>query len=126
MSPTLCTSASSPIAAGTHRPSSVTPYLARLIHRLDLPLTPIERHLFSNDHDDARQIDVALQVLALRTFVGRIDAVLVLRRYAMEGWHWPSALEAIEWTGSQKIPEVWAGLGEDVIASHDDAQLAAQ
>ncbi|MFH9353507.1 hypothetical protein [Kitasatospora sp. NPDC017646] len=100
-------------------------YLARLVHRLDLPLAPIERHLFAHDDDDPQEVEPALQVLALLPFVGRVDAVSVLRRYAIEGRHWASALEAIGWGGGWKISGVWTGLDEDVIARRDDAQLAA-
>jgi len=100
-------------------------YLARLVHRLDLPLGPIERHLFANDSDDTEEVEPALQVLALLPFVGRVDAVPVLRRYVIEGRHWSSAVETIGWAGSWKIPGIWAGLDEDVIARRDDAELAA-
>nr|WSX72496.1 hypothetical protein OH826_00585 [Streptomyces sp. NBC_00899]WSX81435.1 hypothetical protein OH826_50910 [Streptomyces sp. NBC_00899] len=101
-------------------------YLARLILRLDLSLTPIEGHLFgSGGDDDAQEIELALHVLALLPFTGRFDAVPVLRRYATEGRHWSSAVEAVEETGVRKIPEVWAGLDADVVAAHDDTELAA-
>lgn len=101
-------------------------YLARLIHRRGLSLAPIERHLFgSGSTDDAEEIELALHVLALLPFTGRFDAVPILRRYATEGRHWSSAVDAIEWTGVRKVPEVWAGLDADVVAAHDDTELAA-
>ncbi|MGI8333727.1 hypothetical protein ACRYCC_27585 [Actinomadura scrupuli] len=98
-------------------------YLARLIHRLDLPLAPIEHHLSSENDADA--IETALRVLALLPLVGRADAAGVIRRYAVEGRHWSAAVEAIDLTGSPAFPQVWAGLDQDVVDAHDDAELAA-
>ncbi|MFG1811606.1 hypothetical protein [Streptomyces sp. NPDC049040] len=101
-------------------------YLARLIHRLDLSPAPIESHLFGSGGDgDAEEIELALHVLALLPLTGRFDAVPVLRRYATEGRHWTSAVEAIEWTGVREMPGIWAGLDADVVAAHSDEELAA-
>ncbi|MEY9837542.1 HEAT repeat domain-containing protein [Streptacidiphilus sp. EB103A] len=101
-------------------------YLTRLIHRMDLPLGPIEDHLLGHRGSDAEEIELSLQVLALLPFLGRLDAVPVLRRYAASGIHWAAAIEAIEWTGSLKLAAVWDGLDRDVLAGHDDAALAAE
>ncbi|MER7579551.1 hypothetical protein [Kitasatospora sp. NPDC097691] len=100
-------------------------YLARLIHRLDLPLARVEAHLFGYDGDDSDEVALALQVLALLPVLGRIDAAPILRRYAIEGRHWAVALDAIEWTGPRQTPELWAGLDAEVVARHDDAELEA-
>ncbi|MFG6202533.1 hypothetical protein [Nonomuraea sp. JJY05] len=99
-------------------------YLAGLIGRLGLPLAPIEQHLFDYDGDDEEPVGLALQVLALLPWVGRGDAATILRRYAVEGRHWSLALEAIGDSGVIKLPALWDGLADDVIAVRDNAQLA--
>ncbi|MFI9550237.1 hypothetical protein [Nonomuraea endophytica] len=99
-------------------------YLAGLVARLDLPLTPIEQHLSSYDGEDGEPVELALQVLALLPMVGRLDAVAVLRGYATDGPHWATALEAITDSGAMKLAAIWDGLADDVVAGHDDAQLA--
>jgi hypothetical protein len=101
-------------------------YLTRLIHRMDLPLGPIEDHLLGHRGSNAEEIELSLQVLALLPILGRLDAVPVLRRYAASGIHWAAAIEAIEWTGSMKLAGVWDGLDQDVLVGHDDATLAAE
>ncbi|MBB5081709.1 hypothetical protein [Nonomuraea endophytica] len=82
-------------------------YLARLITRLALPLAPIEQHLSSHNDEDDEPVELALQVLALLPMIGRLDAVAVLRRYATEGPHWATALEAISTSGAMKLPAIW-------------------
>ncbi len=99
-------------------------YLAGLIRQLNLPLMPIEQHLNAFDGADAAGIDLALQVLALLPFASRQDAAAVLRGYAVGGKHWHAALEAIGYSGAVKLPGIWDGLADDVVASHDDSQLA--
>ena len=101
-------------------------YLTRLMHRMDLPLGPIEDYLLGHRGSDAEEIELSLNVLALLPFLGRFDAVPVLRRYAASGVHWAAAIEVIEWTGSRKLAGVWDGLDQDVLAGHDDAALAAE
>ncbi|WP_033820414.1 hypothetical protein [Kitasatospora sp. MBT63] len=100
-------------------------YLARSIHRMDLPLAEVESRLMAHDGDDPEEVELALQVLALLPFLGRTDAVPVLRRYAVDGRHWPAALDALGWTGAWKIPEVREGIGAEVVARRGDAELAA-
>ncbi|MDH6145261.1 hypothetical protein P3T35_007316 [Kitasatospora sp. GP30] len=101
-------------------------YLARLIHRLDLSLEPIERHLFAYDGDDADRIEPTLQILTLLPLLGRFDAVPVLRRYAVQGRHWAAALETIAYSRAwDDFPELRTGLDADVLAHRDDAELAA-
>ncbi|MFI6291235.1 hypothetical protein ACIBEJ_06580 [Nonomuraea sp. NPDC050790] len=99
-------------------------YLAGLVARLGLPLAPIQRHLATYDGEDDEPVELALQVLALLPLVGRLDAVTVLREYAADGPHWSMALEAIGFSGAMKLPGIWDGLVDDVIARRDDAQLA--
>ncbi|WP_156325923.1 hypothetical protein [Nonomuraea sp. SBT364] len=99
-------------------------YLAGLIGRLSLPLAPIEQHLFDHDGDDDEPVELALQVLALLPWAGRGDAATILRRYAVEGRHWSSALEAIGGSGAMRLPGLWDGLADDVVAVRDHAQLA--
>ncbi|WP_157518673.1 hypothetical protein [Herbidospora mongoliensis] len=99
-------------------------YLAGLVARLDLPLAPIQQHLVTYDGEDAEPVELALQVLALLPMVGRLDAAAVLRGYAADGPHWPTALEAIGDSGAMQLPAIWDGLADDVIAHRDDAQLA--
>lgn len=99
-------------------------YLADLVARLDLPLAPIQRHLVTYDGEDVEPVELALQVLALLPMVGRLDAVAVLRGYAADGPHWLTALEAIGYSGAMKLPAIWDGLADDVIAHRDDAQLS--
>jgi hypothetical protein len=99
-------------------------YLARLIARLDLPLAPLQQHLATYDGEDVAPVELALQVLALLPMVGRHDAAAFLRGYVTDRPHWPAALEAIGSSGVLKLPAIWEGLADDVIANHDDAQLA--
>lgn len=99
-------------------------YLAGLIARLDLPLAPIQQHLLTYDGEDAEPVELASQVLALLPMVGRLDAAAVLRGYAIDGPHWSTALEAIGDSGAMKLPTIWDGLADDIIANRDDAQLA--
>ncbi|WP_345097598.1 hypothetical protein [Planomonospora venezuelensis] len=99
-------------------------YLAGLIARLDLPLAPIQQHLLTYDDEDAEPVELALQVLALLPMVGRLDAAAVLRGYAIDGPHWSTALEAIGDSGAMKLPSIWDGLADDIIANRDDAPLA--
>lgn len=100
-------------------------YLARLVHRMDLPLAPVERRLFAAGATP-EDVDLALRVLALLPFAGRLDAVDVLRRYAAEGPHWAAALDVVEESGAWQIPGIWAGLDADVAAARDDTELAAE
>lgn len=58
-------------------------YLARLVHRMDLPLAPLERHLFGGGGPE--DVEPALRVLAPLPLTGRLDAVDLLRRYALQG-----------------------------------------
>lgn len=97
-------------------------YLAGLIHRLDLSLTPIERHL--DGTEDVDSAEHTFGVLALLPFVGRADAVSVLRRYAVEGRHREAALDAIDDSGACKLPGLQDGLAADVAAAYSDDQLA--
>ncbi|MFF3071387.1 hypothetical protein [Kitasatospora sp. NPDC057936] len=100
-------------------------YLARLIHRLALPLEPIERFVLAYDGGDADRIEPALDVLAQLPLLGRHDVVPVLRRYAVHGRHWDTALASIaNSTAWDALPELWNGLDADVLAHRDDAELA--
>jgi hypothetical protein len=99
-------------------------YLARLVDRLDLSLLPLERHLFTSTRTHRDEVELTLQVLALLTTVGRADAVRILRRYALEGRHWADALELIASSWTDTVPEIWDGLGRDIIARYDDVELA--
>ncbi|MFL6114502.1 MAG: hypothetical protein ACJ786_24585 [Catenulispora sp.] len=98
-------------------------YFAALITRLDLPVAPIEQHLFAYGGDDAEPVEFALSVLALLPMVGRFDAAATLRKYAIEGRHWATALEAIGYSGAMKVPDIWDGLAADVLARRDDDEL---
>ena len=49
------------------------PCLARLTHRLDLPLAPMQRHLLDNASGYEAEIELAPLVLALLPFVGGTD-----------------------------------------------------
>jgi hypothetical protein len=99
-------------------------YLAGLIGQLSLPLMPIEQHLDMSVGEDAEGVELALQVLALLPFAGRPEAAGVLRGYAVAGRHWQAALEAIGWSGVMKLPGIWDGFAGEIVASHDDGQLA--
>jgi hypothetical protein len=99
-------------------------YLAGLIQLLGLPLTPIEQHLSAVDGKEPDGILLALNVLAVLPFAGRPDAAAVLRRYVLAGRHWAAA-EAICDCGALKLPGLRDGLGDDIVASHDDEQLAS-
>lgn len=100
-------------------------YLAGLIRQLDLPLMPIERHLATCEGEDAQDIDLALQVLAVLPLAGRRDAAAILRRYAREGKHWHAALNAITAAGAFKLPGIWDGLADDIVAGHDEDSIRA-
>lgn len=99
-------------------------YLAGLIAGLDLPSAPIEHHLFDFSGRDAEPVGLALQVLAILPLAGRLGAVAILRRYAVEGPHWSAALEAIGFSGAMRLPAMWDGLADDIVAGRDDAELA--
>lgn len=100
-------------------------YLASLILHLDLPLEPIELHLNASDDKDVDSVELALQVLASLPLVGRRDAAVVLRRYALEGTHWDAALEAIGSAGTMKLPDLWDGLADDIVAAHGEDRIKA-
>ncbi|GAA2156581.1 hypothetical protein GCM10009760_57720 [Kitasatospora kazusensis] len=101
-------------------------YLARLIHRLDLPLDPIERYVFDYDGDDADGIEPTLRILTELPLLGRFDAVPVLRRYAVEGRHWADGLETIAYSDAwEQLPKLWTGLDADILARRGDAELGA-
>jgi hypothetical protein len=80
--------------------------------------------LFDFSGRDAEPVGLALQVLALLPLAGRLDAVAILRRYAVEGPHWSAALEAIGFSGAMRLPAMWDGLADDIVAGRDDAELA--
>nr|WP_166682634.1 hypothetical protein [Streptomyces sp. 846.5] len=71
-------------------------------------------------------LELGLQVLAFLPFLDRFDAVPVLRRYAASGVHWAATIEAIQWTGSLKLADVWDGLDQDVLVGHNDAATPAR
>lgn len=96
-------------------------YLAGLIHRLQLPLGPIERRLATAE--DSESVEHTLGILALLPFVGRADAAALLERYAVEGRYRQLALEAIGCSGVFKLPRLWDGLADAVAAAYDDDQL---
>ncbi|MEV8325744.1 hypothetical protein [Kitasatospora sp. NPDC056731] len=101
-------------------------YLARLIHRLDLPLEPIELYVFDYNGDDADGIEPTLQILTELPLLGRFDAVPVLRRYAVEGLHWADGLETIAYSDAwEQLPKLWTGLDADILARRSDAELRA-
>ncbi|MEY9894541.1 hypothetical protein ABIA35_008282 [Catenulispora sp. MAP12-49] len=96
-------------------------YLAVLIDRLGLPLGSIGEHLFQGERAGLRDVELSLQVLAWLVELGRVDAVPILRRYAVEGVHWEAAVDAIwDWD----VPGLWDGLDQQVLARLDDDQLA--
>ena len=86
-------------------------------------MAPIQQHLLTYDGEDAEPVELALRVLALLPMVGRLDAAAVLRGYAIDGPHWSTALEAIGDSGAMKLPTIWDGLADGIIANRDDAQL---
>lgn len=98
-------------------------YLARLICRLDLPAAPLVRHVASHDGEDAEEIGLALDVLALLATAGRDVAAAELLRYAVAGRHWHLAVPALEAAGALRDPAVRSGLARDTAAAHDDAEL---
>lgn len=100
-------------------------YLAGLITSLELPLAPIERHLEASGGGDVQDVDLALAVLAVLPFAGRRDAAAVLRRYLLEGAHWTDALEKFEDTGVYKLPGLWDGFADGLVASRGEAAVRA-
>jgi hypothetical protein len=87
-------------------------YLAGLVQKLGLQLTPLESHLVAYDDDDPWDIGLLLHVLALLTSAGREDAAAVMRRYVTAGKHWSAALNALAFADSRDIHVRWAQRGE--------------
>ena len=98
-------------------------YLAGLVRMLNLSLVPIEQYLAAFDADDAQEIDLALQVLAVLPFVGRNDAAEVLHRYVLEGKHWHAALDIIGAAGTAKLSGIWDALADNIVASRSEEAI---
>ena len=97
-------------------------YLARLIHRLELALTPLEENLYTAP--EAEDIWLTLAVLGTLPFVGRTDAADMLQRYAVDGQHWVDAMDAISSIGSWKMYGSLDRLADRIVGGHTDAELA--
>jgi hypothetical protein len=101
-------------------------YLADLIARLRLPVTPLARHLDTAAAQNAEEEDVwlTLDVLALLAFRGRTDAVAVVRRQIRTGRYRSYAFEAVGSTGAWKVPGVIDELAGPIAAEYSDDELA--
>lgn len=99
-------------------------YYARLIRDLELDVDPITAHLFDpadrSDTDEDRT-DLAIDVLARLVRLGRREAGPPLRRYAVEGGNWYTALQALVELDDPLLAE---GLEEVAVTRCDDTQLA--
>src|SRR5437879_2434872 len=96
-------------------------YYARLIVDLELETGPVTAHLFDpRDHDDADEsrTGLAIDVLARLVRLGRPEAAEALRRYAVEGWNWYTALQALV---ELDEPDLADGLDEIAADRCDDA-----
>ncbi|WP_432013452.1 HEAT repeat domain-containing protein [Streptomyces cucumeris] len=73
-------------------------YYARLCLDLDADLDPIEQHLFHPDDlldSDEQRTGLALAVLGHLASYDRLDALRLLRRYAVAGSNWEWALDEL-------------------------------
>jgi hypothetical protein len=95
-------------------------YYARLFMELEAPLTGLEAHLFDAwDELDTRESRTGLTLAVLGRLVGygRRDALLLLRRYAAEGYNWAWALDELAVRDSD---EGLRGLAAPVLARFPD------